>query len=513
MKKMLWLAAYFPLLGLEGHLLGSRCRAPAVLVADNRVVQANKEARLAGIEIGSTLATAHTILPELVHFARDPAAELRRLELLGHAGYHFTPRVSLAPPDAVLLEVRGSLRLPWKRVARQSADFAMPCSGLTAITDELAARCRRLGHEASMAAAATPLAALVLARSAAVGAPQGDVDALHDDALVNGALVNGALVNAALIHTDLPPKDLERLANMGITRIGELRKLPAWELGKRFGPALVDYLARLTGQKADPREYIEPPETFRSSVHLLEPIRGKGALLLPMRRLLAELVRWLARRQLGVNTLTWTVEPLSGPATALTVEFAEPRTDDKALLALSKLKLERTALNKEAAEGVMSVSLQADSTAPLNPVDADLLAHPALPALPVKGAKSRSTASSTELVDSLAAKLGRSAVRGLRIVDDHRPEHAWSFERATHLRRSTSEPRTSAHRPLWLFDPPKPVDARQFELRSGPERIETGWWDTAQQHRDYFTAVSKDGVQCWLYRDRNERWYLHGYFS
>lgn len=495
MKEMLWLAAHFPLLGLEGHLLGSRSEAPAVLVADNRVVQANNEARLAGIEIGSTLATAHTILPELVHFSRDPAAEQRRLELLGHAGYHFTPRVSLAPPDAVLLEVRGSLRLPWKTHPlrgdaddrKRSADFDVPCSGLTAIRDELAARCRRLGHEGSMAAAATPLAALVLARSAAgVGTPRDDVDALH---------------HAALVHTDLPAKNLERLANMGITRIGELHKLPAWELGKRFGPALVDYLARLTGQKADPREYIEPPETFRSSVHLLEPIRGKGALLLPMRRLLAELVRWLAKRQLGVNALTWTVEPLSGQPTELSVEFAEPRTDDKALLALSKLKLESAALH-EGAEEVMSVSLKADSTAPFAPVTVDLLAM-----------SRRASASSAELVDSLTAKLGNDAVRGLRIVDDHRPEHAWSFERATNLHQSTSEPQTAIHRPLWLFDPPKPVDARLFELLSGPERIETGWWDTAQQHRDYFTAVTRDGVQCWLYRDHNERWYLHGYFS
>ena len=121
MKEMLWLAAHFPLLGLEGHLLGSRSEAPAVLVADNRVVQANNEARLAGIEIGSTLATAHTILPELVHFSRDPAAEQRRLELLGHASYHFTPRVSLAPPDAVLLEVQGSLRLPWKQATARSS--------------------------------------------------------------------------------------------------------------------------------------------------------------------------------------------------------------------------------------------------------------------------------------------------------------------------------------------------------------------------------------------------------
>ena len=253
----------------------------------------------------------------------------------------------------------------------------------------------------------------------------------------------------ALVHTDLPPKDLERLANMGITRVGELRKLPAWELGKRFGPALVDYLARLTGQKADPREYIEPPETFRSSVHLLEPIRGKGALLLPMRRLLAELVRWLDRRQLGVNALTWTMEPLSGQPTELSVEFAEPRTDDKALLALSKLKLESAALPRGSRRGDERFPQGRLHGAVRPPVAVDLLAM-----------SRRASASSAELVDSLTAKLGHDAVRGLRIVDDHRPEHAWSFERATNLHRSTAEASDG--------DPPSTLAVRSGKARRRP---------------------------------------------
>lgn len=480
---MLWLATHFPLLGFEERCLsfgalskGGDTAAPAVLVEDNRVVQANDKARLAGIAVGCTLATAHTIVPELAHFHRDPLAERQRLALLARTGYRYTSRVSLAPPDALLLEVRGSLRL---------------FGSLAAIANELADRYRRLGHEQRMAVAPTPLASLVLSR-----AGNGNLSEAAAE-----RPVRVALHGVPLVHTDLSPKELERLANMGVTRIGELLKLPAQELGKRFGQPLIDYLARLTGRKADPREYIEPPERFRSSVHLLEPVRGKDALLFPMRRLTEELARWLANRQLGVNILAWTVKPLTGPSVVLTVEFAEPRVDGKALLALSKLKLDNTVLPEEA----MSVSLHADSTAPLATATADLLAMTEHPA-----------ASCTELVDSLTAKLGDDAVRRLRVVDDHRPERAWSFERAGPLRsaksaaagtRSTANPR-----PLWLANPPKPVDARLFELLSGPERIETGWWDTTL-HRDYFTAVSKHGARCWLYRDQDERWYLHGYFA
>ena len=469
---MLWLALHFPLLGLEERLgaLGGEPCEPAVLVEDNRVVQANERARQAEIALGSTLATANSILPALKHFHRDPAAEHERLGRLAEMAYRYTPRVSPAPPDALLLEVRGSQRL---------------FNGMKALASRLAADCRLCGHQQSLAVATTPLAALTLAR-AGIG-------------IVAEQPVRTALNGVPLVHGDLPPRDLERLGNMGITRIDELLKLPGRELGKRFGPALIDYLARLIGQKADPRAFIEPPERFDSSVHLLEPVRGKDALLFPMRSLATDLARWLARRRLGARRLTWTVKPLTGPAAVLTVEFTQPRRDDQSFLALSKLKLAGADLPEEA----MSVSLQADFVAPFETTFADLW-----------GMAPGNSATSAELVDLLAAKLGGDAVRDLRALDDHRPECAWRADQArTAVRASGSGSAMGHSRPLWLLDPPKPVDAGLFELMSGPERIETGWWNTRHLVRDYYIALSKHDARCWLYRDQNENWFLHGYFS
>lgn len=519
---MLWLALHFPMLGLEERLdaLDGDVAEPAVLLEDNRVVAANEQARQAEISLGSTLATANSILPELKHFNRDPSAEHERLGVLATMAYRYTPKVSPAPPDALLLEVRGSLRL---------------FGGMNALVDGLADQCQCLGHELNWAVATTPLAALMLARAglrgviaepvgATVTRPSGRAAARGK----HGAELP-ALKGVPLRHSDLPAKDLDRLANMGITRIDELLRLPLRELGKRFGPTLIDYLARLTGQKADPRAFIEPPERFDSSVHLLEPVRGKDALLFPMRRLASELARWLARRRLGTRLLTWTVKPLRGPARMLAVEFAQPRRDDQSFLALSKLKLEGVDLPEEA----MSVSLRADFIAPFSTASADLW-----------GMSAGSAASHAELVDLLAAKIGGEAVRSLRIVDEHRPELAWSTKHAGRRgmgRGAKASERLSAlaagvFRPMWLLNPPEPIDVECYELVSGPERIETGWWErdryavaresaarilpdkdakepVSGHLRDYYIAYSKQGARCWLYREQNERWFLHGYFS
>ena len=453
----------------------TRANLPTVLVQDNRVMQVDDRARLAGIAVGSTLATAHSIAPGLDHFQRDGDVEAKRLEFLGQASYRFSSQISLALPAGLLIEGRGSLRL---------------FGGLAALKKAMSALYERLGHEHRIAAAPTPLAALVLAR-----AGLGDAS---DDPMAT-------LRNVPLSCTDLADKELERLSNMGISRLGQLLTLPKAELGKRFQAELVDYLARLTGQRADPRRAIEPVERFQSTLHLLEPIRGKGALLFPMRRLADELARWLVARCLGTGTLIWDYTPFAGQPLTLEVRFANPRTDAKSFLALSQLQLDRAQLPDE----VMTVSLQADSIAPLAATAADLLAL----------VDNRGTASRAELVDRLTAKLGAAAIMGVRLANDHRPEHAWRPQDPVGQRRSRalsiSAPRQETDRPLWLLDPPQPVNAKQFKLLSGPERIVAGWWaeDSKSLERDYFAALDNVGARCWLYRDRDESWYLHGYFS
>jgi len=72
-------------------------------------------------------------------------------------------------------------------------------------------------------------------------------------------------------------------------------------------------------------------------------------------------------------------------------------------------------------------------------------------------------------------------------------------------------------RPLWLLPAPRPLGgdptAAQLRLLSGPERIETGWWDGDDIGRDYFVGRNASGEQLWLYRDRGGEWFVHGVFA
>ena len=81
---MLWLGVHFPDLGLEIFATEQTAAAqrPQVLVEDNRVLLRNAAAVAAGIAPGASLATAHSIAPELVHHHRDTGKEQARLQLL-----------------------------------------------------------------------------------------------------------------------------------------------------------------------------------------------------------------------------------------------------------------------------------------------------------------------------------------------------------------------------------------------------------------------------------------------
>ncbi len=493
-----WLAVCFPMLGLEVHFLEALGAAeavddaPTVLVDEGRVAQVDAGARQAGIRIGTTLATAHSIAPGLRHFQRDRNAEHKRLEWLGLVAYRFSSRVSLEPPDALHVEARGSLRL---------------FGGLRALVTEINARYRRLGHATRIAAAATPLAALALAR-AGFDEPR---PAPHSTSSPHPSPVFPSLPlrQVPLAGIGLPPQEVERLTNMGIRRLGELLDLPTRELGQRFPSTLVDYLHRLTGRKADPRRPIALPERFRFSAHLLEGVHSKDALLPPMRRVIARVATKLAARGLGARRLAWTFTALSGATAAVQVGLAEASADAAAFLRLSQLRLERVALPRE----VMSVLLHAELVTPLLPPEADLLGD--LPGM--RGDGSATAKKRAELADLLAARLGDDAIRTLATVDDHRPEAAWAATPVVYRTlRPAGKPADAAAkpgaRPLWLLDPPQPVSVRRFALRDTLERIETGWWDAAQA-RDYHVAKTKSHARCWLYRDHRGRWFLHGYFA
>jgi protein ImuB len=149
------------------------------------------------------------------------------------------------------------------------------------------------------------------------------------------------------------------------------------------------------------------------------------------------------------------------------------------------------------------------------------------------------------LLERLRARLGPEAVFGVSTVEDHRPECAWRTNDVPSPHPSSASGRGSgapydsadfrplppgerdgvrgAGRPLWLCAEPQWLSDKNpitrgrapLELLSGPERIETGWWDGREVLRDYFVARDARGVRLWIYRDRcaPHGWYLHGLFG
>ena len=190
---------------------------------------------------GMRLADAWSLLPELAVQERDAERERRRLEALACWAGGFTSEVSLALPDALLLEVAGSLRL---------------FGGLEALLARLLQGIAGQGHAACTALAPTPRAALWLAVAGEAG--NAAVPRCLDVADLRDAL--GTLPLEVL---ELDAAQMRRITGFGARNLGDLLRLPRSGLARRLGIGLTTSLAQALGEVPDLRESFRFPDTFR----------------------------------------------------------------------------------------------------------------------------------------------------------------------------------------------------------------------------------------------------------
>ncbi|BDY05295.1 DNA polymerase Y family protein [Ferrimonas sp. YFM] len=465
---MLWLGLHFIDLQLHHQARTLEQAPPLALVGGQpiQVLQLNSLARDAGVARGQSLATATSLCPEL-RLLEPMADDGPLLEELGAWAYGFSGRVVLVPPDRLLLEAGSMLRL--------FGGLAQWRAALNLSLETLGLPCRQgLGH--------TPQAAALLARSGEDG------NTLEEEALRASLL---ALPVAAL---ELPGDSGERLLGMGIRQAEQLYRLPRQELGQRFGSELLLYLSRLWGELPDPRQEYQPPPGFRQKLVLMEEVELAQVLLFPLKRMLAALGEFLRHRQLSCDAFTLTLVHRQGPDQVIVLRpgFAEHRSEQ--LFKLVQLRFERLTLYQPVVELVVS----AERFSELDP-DARTLSAQVLP-----GGEHNPA---WELVSQLIARLGESRVRGVGCVDEIRPERAWCWGEPGAL--GSAAPHKP--RPPWLLESPQEIERSQLQLRQGPERLESGWWDGAPVARDYYLAQVDDGRWCWAYRDELG-WFIHGWF-
>jgi protein ImuB len=407
------------------------------------------------------------------------------LEKLATRAQRFTPRVSLVPPDGLLLEVRGSLHL---------------FDGLDGLLRAFQSDCRMLGVESAMALAPTPLAALVAAR---MGNPF---------VVTNKAQLVGRLTALPLGPLRWPQEVVERLARMGVRTIGQTLRLPRAGFARRFGPEHLAELDRLTGRNADLRHHFQPRERFRRRRELMYEMENKDTILAALAPMLTDLGRFLELRQAGITELECRLRHRRAEPSMCVLRLAAPQANVSRLTELLGERLNALVLP----EPVRSCELRSGLPV-LRELSSESLWQPGEYGGAAAGSES------SQLVERLRARLGHEAVYGLQVLQGHRPERTWS--RCEPMLASTGKavPWGAFRRPLWLLSTPQQlqevegVPHRRGQLRffGDVERVETGWWDGGEIRRDYYTVFDLHGVQLWIFRERADphRWFLHGVFG
>jgi protein ImuB len=390
----------------------------------------------------------------------------------------YTPRVNLVP-DALRLEIGASLRL---------------FGGLDSLLRQVRADLAAQDVAAQLALAATPLAALWLARS-------GDGTVCVDLAATRERL---AAVPVSALR--LAPPLARRVEGFGLRRVGELLALPRASLGARLGKPLVLDLARALGELPDPQPDFAFPAVFEQGLELPAPVEAAPVLLFAARRLVVALAGWLAVRNGALRQLVLQIDHGHGVHTELPLAFSAPVHQAARIERVLKESLDGLRLSAPA----LALQLCATAVEP----------RPGASHVLFEGVASGHEALA-DLLDRLAARLGSEAVQGLACHADHRPERT-SRARAR-LSTSVSPTYDIPPRPLWLLDAPealrevrgRPQHAGPLTLAAGPERIESGWWDGADARRDYFIAIDGVGRWLWIFRDTGNPggWFLHGLFA
>jgi protein ImuB len=454
-----------------------------------RVLSANHMALASGVRPGHTLNAALALCAQLQLLPRDVHAEKKLLAGLAAWAQRYTPLVSVEAPNELLLEVRGSLRL---------------FGGVTALLKDIEQSLQLQQLAAGMALSSTARASLCLARCARSTGVNG--------ALIATPLQLKAALSALAIGCLHWPVTIEvRLARFGITRLGELWRLPRADLARRIGVRYLRELDALLGRQVELRQPFKVAPIYRDHRELDFEISSTSLLEQVLLSALQRLQRYLREHDLALGRVHIQLQHREQEPTRLCVALATPSAEMQRVANLLHEQLQRLVLPAP----VLEIKLHVKQLLAAQGMAADMLAgitqsRPAQSQMELLG----------RLLERLQVRLGKAAIRSLQVHADHRPEYAQKTQPASlHVNANSVElPVLPILRPLWLLPEPLPftseVKPAALQPIQGPERIEAGWWSDVPIKRDYY--VIRQGHQsCWVFKDllQPSGWYVHGWFG
>jgi protein ImuB len=498
-----------------------------------------------GVRVGMLLAEAAALAEhggECLMLPHEPATDLTELAGLAECCERFSPIVGWQTAEGVRNAECGMRSAGPECLFLDVTGIGVLFGGEEQLGREIVADLARLGYEGRVAVSDTIGAAWAAARQSFKFHVSSFTLDDHDDSTWNLELGTWNLDSLRL-----PAETVDLLSQLGIERLEQLLTLPRESLRARFGELLLLRIDQLLGAAQEVIVPYRSPPQFSEEWLLEYPAEKQDVVEQILCDLVQRIATALACRREGVLKLGCRLDCAPGRAVMLEVGLFRPSADQKHLWDLLKMQLEQAALPGP----VGRVRLEAALTAPLENRQGELFA----------GGEHEAQRQFALLIDRCSSRLGSSAVLQPQLTADPLPERAVRYKARVRQARSGERgvrnsgrskaqgPKSKARRqesdhsafhnphpallrPLMLHSPPEalevlsvapdgpPVSFRfqrqKHEVvgRSGPERIETGWWRGKSVRRDYWRVETAAGQRFWLFRQLADgQWFLHGEYA
>lgn len=525
---MLWLYIDFPSLQLD-CLQASKndcikkngtADLTAIVIVDakkNCIVQLNTPAFEQGIRLGMGLAMASSLAAKLCVLPYKKSAEEACLVTLAEQLYSVTANIALFPPHGLALQVDDMLKLYHQLEHYINTVYSV-------LAPFKLKTCFACGYNA--------ISAQLLACAG--------IELITN----NSSKIDKAIARVAIGDMFVSQQTKDHLARLGIKKMAQLQALPMAELAKRLDSNTINYLAELNGKRSKSLVLYQPEHKFEHSIELLYEIATIAVLLHPIKNLLLLLEAYLQRRDylcLQIELTFFLTENTHNlTQQSLLIASASREYLAKHWLNLVSLKLTNIKLLAPVIRVKLLVKQFEANTGEIDDIFLGKIGQLSL----------------AQLASLLVNKLGDEKVQRIQLGNDHRAEHASHYVPFIRYQAVNHQQNICGHkrkkfqvnnhsktlatnekavidklpqRPIFILPTPEPL-LFEVSVLHGPERIDTAWWDRpiipnsehvefavvapySSYQRDYFIAKNAQGQCCWVYREFNNQWYIHGYFS
>lgn len=494
MKRVLcvWLPD-FPIQRLHTERPETRSTACVLYISSGdraQVVLSSSEADRRGVRSGMPLAEAQALLESAAFIPHNATADAQELNVLAELCCRYSPLVGQersGNTHCLMLDISGCGHL---------------FGGESGLVRQLIVDLAERNYFAHVATAGTVGAAWAIARYGHVAGTDRRLRSLPVEAL------------------RIPDRLATQLREFDLRTIGQLSALPKNALPSRFGAILTERLDQLFGRCDELIVPVSRREPVTATWTTEESISYRQVTRHVCPELLSQILQTLKSRGEGLLRLILRLENESAITTVVEIGLARPTDSRTHILKLLELKLETLATS----DRIQKIHMEASVVSLLQIRQRSLFTS-----------QESDDGDVQQLLDRLSARLGMDAVVRSSLHPEAVPEQAVRYTPLTRSPaddRPTDPPAGAAARPLVLLPQPE----RLHGVSSGPcgeplnfqrnrcyyqvarctaaERIATAWWqDAGSIQRDYFRVETSDGARFWLFRDRNDVWFLHGLFE